>query len=155
MYEDSHEDSYEGPCEGPCEGPRDNPHEDPREGPHESPQEAPREDPQGDPQEDPQEDPDELAGASDLLPVNTLARTFGRNVSLLRRAQHLSKRLLTDMAGISRPYLNEIEGGVADVRLSTVMRIGEALAVSPLILLCDLCPRDDGSAYLVGRGPEG
>ena len=80
-------------------------------------------------------------GMDDLLPDNVLARTFGYNVSLFRRAQRLPKRALADMVGVSRPYLNEIERGTADVRLSTVMRIADALATSPLVLLCDLFPR--------------
>ena len=83
---------------------------------------------------------DEFEYVGEMLPDNALAHTFGRNVSLVRRAQRLPKRLLADMAGISRPYLNEIECGVADVRLSTVMRIADALAVNPVALLYDLAP---------------
>lgn len=85
--------------------------------------------------------PDEFECVGDMLPDNALARTFGCNVSLIRRAQRLPKRLLADMAGISRPYLNDIECGVADVRLSTVMRIADALAVNPIVLLYDLTPQ--------------
>lgn len=87
------------------------------------------------------ERPDEFECDGNMLPDNALARTFGRNVSLFRRAQRLPKRLLADMAGISRPYLNDIECGVADVRLSTIMRIADALAVNPIVLLYDLSPQ--------------
>ncbi len=90
---------------------------------------------------------DDYACVRDMLPVNALARTFGRNVSLFRCAQGLPKRVLAEMAGISRPYLNDIERGAADVRLSTVMRIAEALAVNPLVLLYDLGSRDRGGAH--------
>ena len=46
--------------------------------------------------------------------------------------------MLSDMAGVSRPYLNAIERGMADVRLSTVQDLADALCVSPIELLLDL-----------------
>ena len=67
-----------------------------------------------------------------------LARTLGCNVHRLRRKQRLHKYVLSDMAGVSRPYLNAIERGMADVRLSTVQDLADALCVSPIELLLDL-----------------
>ena len=75
--------------------------------------------------------------------ADALARAFGRNVGSFRRAQSLPKGTFASMVGISRPYLNAIELGRADVRLSTVMRIADVLATSPIVLLHDgpsLCP---------------
>ena len=73
----------------------------------------------------------------EACPGSTLALTFGRNVRFFRQKQNLPKYLLAHMAGISRPHLDAIECGMADVRLSTVERLGHALAVHPVVLLHD------------------
>lgn len=61
--------------------------------------------------------------------------TLGRNVTYLREKQNINKQTFALMVGVSRPYLDSIEDGTADVRLSYVKRIAEALAVSPQSLL--------------------
>ena len=69
-----------------------------------------------------------------------LARTLGRNVRTLRASQAMPKYVLANMAGISRPYLNNIERGTANVRLTTVQHLADALSVSPFDLLSERIP---------------
>lgn len=64
-----------------------------------------------------------------------LSVALGRNVHDLRKEQHISISLLSRIAKISRPLLAEIEKGEADVRLSYVERLADALCVDPLQLL--------------------
>ena len=64
-----------------------------------------------------------------------LRHALGENVARLREEQELNKTTFALMAGVSRPYLNAIEKGQADVRLSYVQKIADALCVEPTDLL--------------------
>ena len=64
-----------------------------------------------------------------------VAVQFGRNVTHLRRSQKINKQTFALMVGISRPYLDQIEAGTADARISLVTQLAEALAISPQELL--------------------
>ena len=57
------------------------------------------------------------------------AALLGRNVTYLRKSQRLNKQTFSLMIGVSRPYLNGIESGRVDARLSIVERIADALSV--------------------------
>ena len=80
-----------------------------------------------------------------------LAVTLGRNVRMLRIARHLPKYVFACMAQVSRPHLNAIERGAADVRMSTIERLADALSVPTLVLLCDLhcwsCEEDAPASF--------
>ena len=67
--------------------------------------------------------------------VYVLRHTLGANVARLRKEQELNKTTFALMAGVSRPYLNAIERGQADIRLSYMQRIADALCVEPTDLL--------------------
>lgn len=64
-----------------------------------------------------------------------MAETLGQNVKYLRLAQNINKQTFAIMVGIGRPHLNRIENGTANVRLSLVQRMADALATSPELLL--------------------
>ena len=64
-----------------------------------------------------------------------LAMQLGRNVKHLRTSQKINKQTFSLMVGISRPYLDQIESGEADIRLSLVTQLAEALATSSQALL--------------------
>ncbi len=64
-----------------------------------------------------------------------LGVALGRNVHDLRVEQHFSVTALSHVAKISRPLLARIERGEADVRLSYIERLADALCVDPLQLL--------------------
>lgn len=64
-----------------------------------------------------------------------LGQIVGQNVRLLREQQGLGKAAFCLMAGISRPYLNRIEHGDANITLKELQRLAEGLDVEPVSLL--------------------
>ena len=60
---------------------------------------------------------------------------LGRNVRYLRADARLNKVEFCLMAHISRPLLDAIEDGRANVTLDTLERIASSLAVEPWALL--------------------
>ena len=73
-----------------------------------------------------------------MKPAEHLGHNLGLNVSRLRREQNLTKTALSLMSGISRPFLNKIEDGESNPKLSYVEQIADALCVNPLELLCPM-----------------
>lgn len=66
---------------------------------------------------------------------NASAETLGENVSALRRKAKINKKMFALMIGISRPFLNRIEKGEANPRLSLIRELAEALETTPQDLL--------------------
>lgn len=60
---------------------------------------------------------------------------FAHNVRRAREAQGLSQMALATMATISRPRLNQLEQARQDPRVSTVLKIAQALNVPLSTLL--------------------
>ncbi len=58
-------------------------------------------------------------------------RSFGQNISQLRREQKLSQEDLCEIAEIDRSYLSEIENGHKNFSMMTLMKIARALNVNP------------------------
>ena len=67
--------------------------------------------------------------------ATSLNETVGRNVQRLRVEQSLPKKTFAHIANVSRPQLDKIESGEADVRLSCIARIADSLSVAPADLL--------------------
>lgn len=65
----------------------------------------------------------------------TLRQRLGRNISRLRAEAHLNKVDFCLMAHISRPLLDAIEAGEANVTLDTLERIAASLDVEAHALL--------------------
>ena len=57
------------------------------------------------------------------------------NIREFRKNKKLNQQQLSEMIGISRSYLSEIENGKWDIRLSLLLKIGEALEMNPFILI--------------------
>ena len=68
-------------------------------------------------------------------PPSQINVVFGKNVKRLRREQGLTRVGLAHMSGMSRQLLARIELGDADVRLSYLKRIADALCVNPYEML--------------------
>ena len=64
-----------------------------------------------------------------------MAVTLGRNVKWLRERGRINKTRFAAMIGIGRPLLNKIEKGTANVRLSLVEELADALETTPEELL--------------------
>lgn len=76
---------------------------------------------------------DELANMPNDEPK--MAVTLGRNVKRLRERGRINKTCFAAMVGIGRPQLNKIEKGTANVRLSMVEELADALETTPEKLL--------------------
>ena len=57
-------------------------------------------------------------------------RQFGRRLRALREGAGLSQAALARKAGISREYVNKLEGGQYDPTLGTVQRLAKVLGVT-------------------------
>ena len=68
-------------------------------------------------------------------PAGELGAALGYNVRRLRAEQRLTKQTFAMMVGIGRPLLDKIENGEADPRLSLIIRLADALSVTPEDLL--------------------
>lgn len=67
-----------------------------------------------------------------------LARAFGARVRRAREARGLSQEALADEAGLHRTYVGSIERGERNVSLFNIVKLAEALNVSPGHLLDNL-----------------
>lgn len=64
-----------------------------------------------------------------------IEQVIGRRVQALRERQHLSKIDFCLMTDVSRPYLNRIEAGEANITVKQLARLAAALNVEPADLL--------------------
>lgn len=69
---------------------------------------------------------------------DSLVQIVGRNVRLLRERQGQSKTSFCLMVGMSRPYLNKLEEGTANITLKQLERIADGLGVDPTYLMLPL-----------------
>ncbi|MBO4352447.1 MAG: helix-turn-helix transcriptional regulator [Eggerthellaceae bacterium] len=75
-------------------------------------------------------------GLSQVSPDDqSLRLLIGENVRRLRTEQDLSKKTLARISGVSRPLLDKVERGEADLRASYISRIADSLSVPPAVLL--------------------
>lgn len=74
----------------------------------------------------------------DSLPDNILDELAGRQdtpLKILRRHRGLTQQQLADTAGLSRPYLTEIERGRKEGSVSAIRALATALSVPADLLL--------------------
>jgi len=76
----------------------------------------------------PQHAPAPQAGSS---PLRLLV---ARNILLARSALKLTQDQISEISGVSRATIAQIEGAIADCRLSTLNELARAMRISPLIL---------------------
>lgn len=72
------------------------------------------------------------AGEEELIPAAMVERLLGGEnpITVWREYRGLSAKALAEAAGITQPYLSQIESGKRDGTVSTMKRIAEALRVS-------------------------
>ena len=87
--------------------------------------------------------------ATDPAP-NHIALEIGTKVKALRTARGLSGRKLAAGAGVSQPFLSQLESGQTSVAIATLYRIAGALGVGAPELL----PNPPKSGIEVLRAPE-
>ena len=93
---------------------------------------------------------DELANVPTDEP--RMAVTLGRNVKRLRERGRINKTCFAAMVGIGRPQLSKIEKGTANVRLSMVEELADALETTPQELLFEQC--DPASIAIPRKAPD-
>jgi transcriptional regulator with XRE-family HTH domain len=62
--------------------------------------------------------------------VNTLRKTFGERIKLLRRNAEISQENFATECGFARSYMSRIERGTSNVSLDAIERIASGLQVS-------------------------
>lgn len=75
--------------------------------------------------------------ASEDLDHARFAPILAENVKRLRKEANINKKRFALMVGIGRPFLNKIEAGTADPRLSVIVKMADALETTPGELLED------------------
>mgnify|MGYP001627279498 CR=1 FL=1 len=60
---------------------------------------------------------------------------FGEKVRVLRKEKGLSQEALSNLAGIDRSYMGQIERGEINLTLTKIYQIADALEISPALLV--------------------
>lgn len=60
---------------------------------------------------------------------------LAQNVKRLRKRAKINKQTFALMVGVGRPFLNKIENGLANPRLSVIVKMADALETTPDYLL--------------------
>ena len=89
-------------------------------------------------------------------PVNELEqrwRDLGEFIREQRRVGHLSLRKLSEMAGISNPYLSQIERGLRKPSAEILQQIARALEISSetLYILAGILEEREGGSDLIAE----
>lgn len=83
--------------------------------------------------------------AADDFDSARYAPILAANVKRLRIKEGINKKTFALMIGIGRPFLNKIENGVADARLSVIVKMADALGTTPQELLTDYATKESAS----------
>jgi transcriptional regulator with XRE-family HTH domain len=83
--------------------------------------------------------------------VDELGRLIGSTIRKLREHNGLSMRELAERAGLSQPFLSQVERGVSTPSMASTYRLAHALGVVP----GDLLPATGPADVLVVRADEG
>lgn len=63
--------------------------------------------------------------------METSLQKFGRHIQMLRKAQGFSQEDLALRCGLHRTYIGGIERGERNVALINILKLAEALSVTP------------------------
>lgn len=63
--------------------------------------------------------------------MNEYKKLFGQNLKQLRKARKMTQEDLASVTGLSLQYISEVERGIANPKLETILRIAAGLRVPP------------------------
>ena len=63
--------------------------------------------------------------------MESYLKLVGENIRSARKSKGISQEALADMAGIDRSHMGYIERGKKNIRVSTLIKVAEALELSP------------------------
>jgi len=66
---------------------------------------------------------------------NNIEKAFGQVVRKLRLERNLSQEKLSELSGLDRSYVSEIERGEKTASIRTVVKLAKGLDISPSSLL--------------------
>ncbi len=75
--------------------------------------------------------------------------SFGESVRKHRQARGLSQEKLAELADLHRTYIADIERGTRNVGVINIVRLAQALNLSPARLLKELVPPEEWKAGVV------
>lgn len=61
-------------------------------------------------------------------------KAFGRNLKRIRKASKMTQEDLAEATGLSLQYISEVERGIANPKLETILRISVGLHIPPIEL---------------------
>lgn len=67
--------------------------------------------------------------------VRAYLNFIGANIHRLRVRKDLTQEALSELAGLDVRFLRRVERGSVNLRFDTIVRLAEALAVEPAVLL--------------------
>jgi transcriptional regulator with XRE-family HTH domain len=71
----------------------------------------------------------------DIREQEQIIKSFGENLKRVRLEKELSLRQLADLADMSHNAIHEIEKGISNPSLTTIMTLARALGVDPAVLI--------------------
>ncbi|TIC81930.1 helix-turn-helix domain-containing protein [Nocardioides sp. GY 10127] len=89
------------------------------------------------------------------LPVEDDAGRLGERLRALRRARGMTLVQLAELAGLSHPFLSQLERGLARPSMASLERISRALGLSQVELLTFADQPAPSASPTVLRGPQG
>jgi len=69
---------------------------------------------------------------------NHIEKAFGQVVRKLRMERNLSQEKLSELSGLDRSYVSEIERGEKTASIRTLVKLAEGLDISPSSLLAEM-----------------
>ena len=73
-------------------------------------------------------------------------RQIGKNIRTLRRRAGMTQERLAEAAGLSVPYISQMERGSKNARLEVLAQVAEALGVSLDVILSGIPPSERQAA---------
>ncbi len=72
-----------------------------------------------------------------MINVPVIRKELGKKIRALRKERRLTQEELGELAGLSYKFIGEVERGVVNISLDSIVKISNALGVEPQELFVD------------------